>query len=530
MAQLRDDLERRARETVKKQMEQPKAPRQMQAGPSKAAPRFRSQASTEVPRIPAKPEAVPKILVGKGKLSSLIDQLRPRALVPKPEIHKESFSFWELPPEATVREPAPTAISVRDRSDFENVLSSGLNNTGWESGEEIFATIGLDFGTSTTKVIVRFPYEPGIPTIAIPAPPHCRSMAHPYLWQTVLWMDGSGAFTAWPEDNATLLYSLKQGIVGHHANTAIAPNRQDGLNLTRGDAATAFLAFVVRYTRGWLFTNRAEMFRRRRPVWFINVGLPAANMDDGPLVSTYRRIVAAAMLLGSFQGPVTAETTRLFLTNRDVLAAARSSDEGEKLGISVLPETAAEVAGFAKSTNSAPGLYLMVDVGAMTLDVCAFRLVQYPSMDDLYSLFAAQVRPLGVESYHWFLGRGKTENEFVQQCDLCLRQVVWGTKKNRDPNAECWKKGSNLPVFLAGGGARNLLHRRVVETLDPWLRQYSQNEGTRILELPTPANIDLPVAVSNFGRLAVAWGLSYPQAKSVGFSHLRQSKIRSHRQ
>ena len=189
MAQLRDDLERRARETVKKQMEQPKAPRQMQAGPSKAAPRFRSQASTEVPRIPAKPEAVPKILVGKGKLSSLIDQLRPRALVPKPEIHKESFSFWELPPEATVREPAPTAISVRDRSDFENVLSSGLNNTGWESGEEIFATIGLDFGTSTTKVIVRFPYEPGIPTIAIPAPPHCRSMAHPYLWQTVLWMD-----------------------------------------------------------------------------------------------------------------------------------------------------------------------------------------------------------------------------------------------------------------------------------------------------------------------------------------------------
>ena len=80
------------------------------------------------------------------------------------------------------------------------------------------------------------------------------------------------------------------------------------------------------------------------------------------------------MLLGSFQGPVTAETTRLFLTNRDVLAAARSSDEGEKLGISVLPETAAEVAGFAKSTNSAPGLYLMVDVGAMTLDLGRVRV------------------------------------------------------------------------------------------------------------------------------------------------------------
>jgi hypothetical protein len=58
-----------------------------------------------------------------------------------------------------------------------------------------------------------------------------------------------------------------------------------------------------------------------------------------------------------------------------------------------------------------------------------------------------------------------------------------------------------------------VLHRRIVESLDPWLRQHSQNEGTRILELPTPENLDLPIAVSDFGRLAVAWGLSYPPSE-----------------
>nr|WP_162093045.1 hypothetical protein [Bradyrhizobium sp. ORS 278] len=48
--------------------------------------------------------------------------------------------------------------------------------------------------------------------------------------------------------------------------------------------------------------------------------------------------------------------------------------------------------------NRALGLYLMVDVGAMTLDVCAFRLGQTDAATDLYGLLAAQVRPLGVEA------------------------------------------------------------------------------------------------------------------------------------
>ena len=64
------------------------------------------------------------------------------------------------------------------------------------------------------------------------------------------------------------------------------------------------------------------------------------------------------------------------LSDDKVLAAANSPESCERLGIAVIPETAAAVTGFAKSTHSAPGVYLMVDVGAMTLDVCAFRLMQ----------------------------------------------------------------------------------------------------------------------------------------------------------
>jgi hypothetical protein len=204
------------------------------------------------------------------------------------------------------------------------------------------------------------------------------------------------------------------------------------------------------------------------------------------------------------------ETVRVLLSDSQVLSAARSPIRAEELGISVLPETAAEATGFAKSTNRAPGLYLMVDVGAMTFDVCMFRLVQDSSEDGLYSLLAADVRPLGVEAYYWFLSQGKTLSAFIDQCDRCLREVVWGTKKNRDPNAECWRKGNDLPVFLAGGGAQNPMHRDIVEFLSPWLRRYTQNEGARVLELPIPDNLDMPVPAGDLGRFAVAWGLSYP--------------------
>jgi hypothetical protein len=43
-----------------------------------------------------------------------------------------------------------------------------------------------------------------------------------------------------------------------------------------------------------------------------------------------------------------------------------------------------------------------------------------------------------------------------------------------------------------------------------WLREHAHNNGTRLLDLPIPSNIDLPVPIPDFDRLAVAWGLSYP--------------------
>ena len=53
------------------------------------------------------------------------------------------------------------------------------SQTARQSGEILYVILGLDFGTSSTKVIARFPYEPGVPTVAIPSPAFCEAVAMP---------------------------------------------------------------------------------------------------------------------------------------------------------------------------------------------------------------------------------------------------------------------------------------------------------------------------------------------------------------
>ena len=217
----------------------------------------------------------------------------------------------------------------------------------------------------------------------------------------------------------------------------------------QGFAVAAYVAYVVRYVRGWLRSNRRELFRLRKPVWFLNLGMPAASYDDVDRAELYRRIGSAGLLLSDIGVPVSVEAAENFLENRHVVTAGASKEAAEELGVAIIPEAAAEMTAFAKSARGAPGLYFLVDIGAMTLDACMFRLNQPAQSGDAYAFMAAQVRPLGVDSLHWFLEEGKTEAGFIKQCNRTLRTVVWRTKRHRDRRAECWKQGRDVPVFLA---------------------------------------------------------------------------------
>ena len=420
-------------------------------------------------------------------------------------VRSQQFEYWDFPAEAAERDPPPSTVTEAEKSQMEALLRTNISSFS-PGGEELFIIVGLDMGTSTTKIIVRLPFEAGEPAIAVPVPSFCRSGNASYLWRTFLWLQKDGSFCAWPTNGATVLTSLKQGLIRAH-----------DMAIDQSCNAVAYLALVIRYVRGWLLDNRMGMFRGRKPVWFVNLGMPAASCDDARLVQPYRCIGAAALRLAMSDEAVTVETTRRHVSDPRAAEAGISESAAEEQGIAVIPETAAEVTGFSKSTRSASGLYLLVDVGALTLDACMFRLNQDSREGDRYAFLQADVRPLGVESYFWFQNEGKTNPEFRRQCERALRSVVWNTKLVRDPYAMEWQSGNDVPVFLAGGGAANSLHREIVVSLGPWLQQHTRNAGIRPIELPVPRAIDFPEPIEDFHRMAVALGLSYPTTDIGGF-------------
>lgn len=504
---LKASLQQRVAQSVARQVARPPEPwRRQPTRPveRKGAPSAQGKAPARQRVQPASPKVVPNAGVASKRIAV---ETKNNPTAPATPAARPVEQSWELPGNASVREKPPVTVRVESVRAVQAVFAAGIATTGANDGDPLYATIGLDFGTSCSKIVVRFPYEAGSPAIAIPAPEYCRSGGDPYLWQTVVWVRGDGEFLPWPEQGALVLHSLKQGLVAGRPNEIVA-SLGSGRGATRLEAATAYLAYVIRYVRGWVVSNRPDLVRGRSLSWFVNVGLPAANFDKSDLVVRYRAVCATALMLASGEEPMTVESVRACADQPEVSKAASSIDEGIALGVAVFPEVAAEVAGFLKSTVGSSGLYFLVDVGAMTLDLCMFRFAQATTGADKYPLLEAAVHTLGVEAYHWFREKGRPHEDFVTACRRAIREVIGKTRKDRDSHAPTWRKGNDLPIFLAGGGARGELHQQVVGEVGTWLQGWVHNDGARILAPTIPDHLQFPAPGGDFSRLPVAWGLS----------------------
>jgi hypothetical protein len=194
-------------------------------------------------------------------------------------------------------------------------------------------------------------------------------------------------------------------------------------------------------------------------------------------------------------------------------------------------------------------MYLLVDIGASTLDVSTFILNEEDG-EDSYPILFADVRKLGgyelhknrisnmvkiierklcrlsescdgisplpdKEEYFSELTDEDRENfldsdsSFCRECSLILRQVVGLTRKKRNPRSDAWTNG--LPVFICGGGSPIQLYRDAIEDAFHALEPVGV-QGFRFIPLPKPENIetnDIPPA--DYHRVAVSYGLSFSE-------------------
>lgn len=256
--------------------------------------------------------------------------------------------------------------------------------------------------------------------------------------------------------------------------------------------AAIYLAHHIRRSREWFLQNYS--WAGSSPYWEYHIGFPAENMDNDDMSATYQKVANAAVSLSDLPPPYS-------LT----MAQEAERCDGEAKA-DLFPEVAALAIGHVKTPMRREGLHIFIDAGAGTLDVCSM-IIPPPHWSDKLSILCAKVEPLGVTQ----IGQN---TQIAEDCKQALRAVVYHTKMHRAPRQPQWRGEANLPFFICGGGANLDLYAQL-----PWqahrglLRNSSQVERRY---LPKPDKLQAQDLVDgDFHRLAIAWGLSYPDLGEV---------------
>ena len=383
------------------------------------------------------------------------------------------------------------AVEEPDAAALRRRLAAACGPAG--DGPEVEIVLGVDFGTTSTKVVARRPYFAGSPAAAMPAPAFARPEPNPHLWASRLWRTRDGRLTLAPEAEAAPICAIKTRLM-----------EGDGPDVEAH--AAAFLGQIVAHARGWLIGERPDFVGDRRPDWRHHFGFPAASLEDAALAGRYRRVVAAALRIAAFGRAPTEEEARAA-----VAAATPSAAEAVEAGALLFPEVAGATAAFVASGALAGRLHVMVDVGGGTVDVCAFNLHSPAPGETIQPIFRAAVDMLGVEPWRLCEGDPRAEEAFGVCLATHLKEVIWSTKQGHAPFSHCWTEG--LPVLLIGGGAASRSHARQVGALGPWLRRRNCPGGIDLRTATPPTAFDHAAGAEGGHRLTVALGLSLPDTE-----------------
>jgi hypothetical protein len=253
-------------------------------------------------------------------------------------------------------------------------------------GDDADLCLGLDFGTSTLKAAiydrsltrsyaVQFRDIPGVDAYLLP----CRVFKHADSYN----LEGKGR--GYHDLKLSLLGSPKSAKCQHRA--------------------VAFLALSLRRIRGWLFSEYVSQYQCGI-VWNMSVGLPVAKMNDEVISGSYRHLMLAAWLVSCDDSErVTDVVVGQALSRAEALLAGHPlRNQNEEIEIQLVPEIAAQIYGFVSShayDPNASNMFLMVDIGAGTVDASVFR-VDRPkgSKKDNFVIFNSFVEYFGVMNLH----------------------------------------------------------------------------------------------------------------------------------
>ena len=404
--------------------------------------------------------------------------------------------------------------------------------------------IGFDLGSSSTKIVIqdrqlRKPF-------AVPFDSFCTNGSR-YLLPTTLYRDPHRKFTL--ESNTTQVKDLKVNFMRGPSEKS----DQCGTTATNQDFIAAYIGLVLMEICTWFWKEKFNEYSEITINWELNIGIPAKTWDDTKLSGEMKKAALAGWNISlKLQKSISIED--IGEAYKKARKQLKNDDYDEKKGqlhpdlVKSVPELVAEVMGFAQSQLRRDGMYLLTDVGATTLDISTFILHEDQDEENIFTILSSDVRPMGAYNLHKNrivnslsiykekLGSidqsydgisalpdfssyqpgiddndyemlVKTDECYLNDCSVVLRQVVGDTKRNRNPHSPAWDLG--VPAFICGGGAQVDLYKQLIPYLGEKLRTAGIN-GFDVKNLPKPENLENEdILPQDYHRIAVSYGLSF---------------------
>ena len=341
---------------------------------------------------------------------------------------------------------APEAISSLETELIKRRVlrgSIGFSTSVDESGMSFF--IGYDFGTSTTKVVVRAPHEALRNAFAVDVPLGMGCGGSPHLWPTALWFDrDSGRFSLIPEPGFVRLDSFKSALIRACGHRICA-----GSGITMAEAATAFLTMHVAYVMGCCF-ERDPNFK----ISGVNFAVPVAALAEQHIVSTFETLLGASLSLVGSATELTIHDIRGASTNMTPLTIVPF----------ITTELAGAIAGYCAAPRYHLGGHMIIDCGSGTLDMASFLL----AADQLQpiGIYAARVEPLGADACEAYVRLGVSA-EVCRGGARYQEHLVFAETIARERGYFSQDRGAfPYQIIVSGGGIHSRTHAPLLECME----------------------------------------------------------------
>ena len=406
-------------------------------------------------------------------------------------------------------------------------------------GQPVAINLGVDFGTSFTKVSFRDVGTEETSLVTFGARTPEGSMIPSIV---IVGHDDRLSLASTSTRNAgNEIRYLKMRLADVAIPASLPPTVE--MDLSNPEVVRAlsswFLATVVSRARAWILHQQEERIRGRTVQWSANVGVPVEHYDS-PAIEVFRKVLSVAWAWVT-ENKIPTHLQDAVTTYRYTV----QSIEPDSSDCHAIPEIAAAVQSFLTSREAEPGIYIYFDIGGGTVDGVAFNYVNWNG-ERRINFYSGKVAPLGVASIasrlgsadafeasimtnkltpslHEILGPVSREVQRLVAEVVMLakrkdgrnwqRHGIQNTARPRDTLARLDPSQMKpLLIFVGGGGAGSKWYQSTI------LRTYKDfghaNAGIppyELTEVPKPADLDMAgIDAHFFRRFTVAYGLSVP--------------------